>query len=370
LLIGLFGLAVSMLSFGLSRTFLSLVVSRCLCGLLNGNIGVMKSVMGELTDSSNRAEGFSLMPVVWATGATLGPLMGGSLSNPAERFPDIFGGKFWKEYPYFLPCVTTSGFVFVGFAFTLIFFKETVPKRRTRTTSQSTLASDETPSSHSRDEPLSLRELLVYPVIISVSNYVYLAFLNISLNALLPLFLAMPLKIGGMGFNPATIGYIMGSYGALCGLFQAFYFAKIIRYFGERSVFVYGVSSFLPIFTLFPIMSITAQQHGVNAFTWICIGCMLVLMVFMDMAFGCIFMFVTASAPSKRSLGATNGLSQTTVSIARAIGPAMATSLFAVSVEHNLLRGYAVYAILFVLSCFAVLLGLRLPHEMWEEADD
>lgn len=32
----------------------------------------MKSVMGELTDSTNRAEGFSLMPVVWATGATLG----------------------------------------------------------------------------------------------------------------------------------------------------------------------------------------------------------------------------------------------------------------------------------------------------------
>jgi hypothetical protein len=32
----------------------------------------MKSAMGELTDSSNRAEGFSLMPVVWATGATLG----------------------------------------------------------------------------------------------------------------------------------------------------------------------------------------------------------------------------------------------------------------------------------------------------------
>lgn len=34
--------------------------------------GVMKSVMGELTDSSNRAEGFALMPVVWGAGATMG----------------------------------------------------------------------------------------------------------------------------------------------------------------------------------------------------------------------------------------------------------------------------------------------------------
>ena len=32
----------------------------------------MKSVMGELTDSTNRAEGFALMPIVWGLGATVG----------------------------------------------------------------------------------------------------------------------------------------------------------------------------------------------------------------------------------------------------------------------------------------------------------
>jgi len=36
------------------------------------SIGVMKSVMGELTDSTNRAEGFALVPVVWGFGATIG----------------------------------------------------------------------------------------------------------------------------------------------------------------------------------------------------------------------------------------------------------------------------------------------------------
>jgi len=35
-------------------------------------VGVMKSVMGELTDTTNRAEGFALMPVVWGFGATIG----------------------------------------------------------------------------------------------------------------------------------------------------------------------------------------------------------------------------------------------------------------------------------------------------------
>ena len=46
--------------------------SRCLHGMLNGNIGVMKSMMAELTDETNMARGFSLIPVTWAVGCTLG----------------------------------------------------------------------------------------------------------------------------------------------------------------------------------------------------------------------------------------------------------------------------------------------------------
>jgi hypothetical protein len=56
--------------------------------------------------------------------------------------------------------------------------------------------------------------------------------------------------------------------------------------------------------------------------------------------------FVTSAAPSKTSLGTLNGISQTTVSVIRAIGPATATSLFAVSIEKHLLGGWFVYAVL------------------------
>jgi MFS family permease len=80
-------------------------------------------------------------------------------------------------------------------------------------------------------------------------------------------------------------------------------------------------------------------------------------------------MYITASAPSKRSLGAINGLSQTTVSFGRAVGPALSTSLFSLSVEHNILGGYAVYAILLVFSGMALLLATKLPHEIWPEDD-
>ena len=85
---------------------------------------------------------------------------------------------------------------------------------------------------------------------------------------------------------------------------------------------------------------------------------------------GTIFMYVTASAPNKRSLGATNGLAQTTVSVARALGPAFSTSLFSFSLEQNILGGFGVYALLFVLSIGAVFLATRLPSKLWDEDDE
>jgi len=51
LLIGPLGLAITMFTFGLSRTFLPLVISRCLQGTFNGNIGVSKSVVAEVRQS-------------------------------------------------------------------------------------------------------------------------------------------------------------------------------------------------------------------------------------------------------------------------------------------------------------------------------
>jgi hypothetical protein len=46
--------------------------SRCLNGMLNGNLGVIKSMIAELTDETNVARGFSLMPMARALGYVIG----------------------------------------------------------------------------------------------------------------------------------------------------------------------------------------------------------------------------------------------------------------------------------------------------------
>ena len=38
----------------------------------NDDLGVMKSIMGELTDSTNRAQGYALLPAVSCFGVTIG----------------------------------------------------------------------------------------------------------------------------------------------------------------------------------------------------------------------------------------------------------------------------------------------------------
>lgn len=97
-------------------------------------------------------------------------------------------------------------------------------------------------------------------------------------------------------------------------------------------------------------------------------------------------MFITASAPP-HALGATNGLAQTAVSAARAVGPVVATSLFSVSLgwrynyerEHaqgwggwvrGLLGANMVYVFVVALSCVAVWVGGMLPDTLDESPDE
>ena len=115
--------------------------SRCLNGMLNGNIGVMKSMLAELTDETNVARGCSLMSITWAVGGTVGsdililsrllvnvwiarPFIGGVLSRPQDRWPNVFSHPFWGKYPYFLPCLATSAYGLVLFSVAAISLKE------------------------------------------------------------------------------------------------------------------------------------------------------------------------------------------------------------------------------------------------------
>ncbi|KAI6123310.1 MFS multidrug-resistance DHA1 sub-family [Pisolithus thermaeus] len=382
LLTGLFGLSLSMYSFGLSKTFVGLVLSRALSGALNGNIGVTKSMMAEITDETNLAQAYAYTPIAWSSGSTLGPLIGGFLFRPADRFPNVFGHvKFFREYPYSLACAIPATFTAIAWIVTFLFLKETLPNTISlrqlieskfyqrkfdqvaleSPMSSTTLATSEDAESR----PLPLRALLIPRVLIAAGNYAALSTIDITFRAVQPLFYATPIELGGLGLDPPLIGNILAVYGILSGLFQILFFASLHDQFGSKVVYTVSVSCGIPLVLTFPVINFLARVYGLNWAVWCVIGMQIACAVLLNIGFSCIFIYIAAASPNRGCLGATNGLAQVLVSIMRSIGPASAASMFSLSIKAAA-HAWFVYCYLLVVVVIGIGASLLLPRKLWE----
>ncbi|EIW79412.1 MFS general substrate transporter [Coniophora puteana RWD-64-598 SS2] len=367
MLVGLIGSCLSIFAFGLSRTFAALLISRCISGMLNGNAGVMKSMIGDLTDSTNMSQAFALLPIVFCTGGTLSPLIGGTLAHPEQRWPHLFSGKFWYDYPYFLPCAVSGILVALFTLIMAIWLKEV----RKPIAAEPSSSSDVEQAAPQTETSLPLRALMIPSVIYPVANYGMLSLADMCFLALFALFFASPIDVGGLGFPPSIIGTLLGLLGLVDAVVQTLFFARVVERLGAKTTFRVGVFALFPLFFLFPVLNWVIVWNGGERtpLLWVLITLQLSLVLLMDMSYACIFMLITAAAPNKRTLGAVNGLGQTVASTARAISPAMVTSIFAASKQYNLLGGNLVYVFMLgVILAFFILSG-HLPEPPEEKQD-
>ncbi|KAI9453853.1 MFS general substrate transporter [Lactarius psammicola] len=392
LLLGLAGSVVSTILFGLSRSFWALVLSRCLNGVLNGNLGVIKSMIAELTDETNVARGFSLLPMARAAGYMIGPFIGGVLSRPQDHWPDRFSHPFWAEYPYFLPCLVAAAYALISFVVTAMYLEEVgflkiwgrsrantslktlecSPSTKVQSTnanldiSQKKKGTSQVPK-QDPEMPLPLRALLTRPVLVSVSSYAMLALLDMAAMALIPLVWATPVELGGLNLNPASIGLWMSGYGCLNGIVQFTLFPRVVARLGPGRVFLTSVAAYVLIYTMFPFENLAARAR--SATVWLLVVLQLASICITDMGFNSVFMFIAAAAPNKRSLGATNGLAQTVVAVQRMVAPAAAASLFAFSLANDILGGNFTYVVLLSVVCFGLGVAAQLPRHTWRHGE-
>ena len=101
IILGSVGTVLSILMFGFSTSLWWAILSRFLSGLLNGNLGISKSLIGEISNSQTQAQSFGLMGVGWAIGSILGASFGGLLARPAVKWPHAFGETIFERFPYF-----------------------------------------------------------------------------------------------------------------------------------------------------------------------------------------------------------------------------------------------------------------------------
>ncbi|KIJ62892.1 hypothetical protein HYDPIDRAFT_176319 [Hydnomerulius pinastri MD-312] len=344
MLIGLFGLALSMLSFGVSTQFWMLVLSRCAEGALNGNVGVTKSVMAEITDESNMAQGFAFLPMIWSTGTIIGPLIGGVLAHPEQRWPQSFGRlAFFRKHAYFLPCLAAASFSISAFVLTLIFLRE----------------------AKQSSSGVPIRSILIKRVVAPIINYGFLAFVDQSVMVLQPLMYSTSIDLGGLSLSTSMIGIIMCAWGIANGFIQIFAFPPLLRKLGPRKLYTLSFAFYLVALATFPLMSLLAKRSGsVDWKVWVVLVAQLIAYLVAYNAYGCIFICVNNGTPNREALGATNGLAQTTASTMRAIAPSASSSLFSLSLEHNLVGGTAVYWILCVVVVGGLVAGTQLPSQL------
>ncbi|KAL1932654.1 hypothetical protein VTP01DRAFT_8332 [Rhizomucor pusillus] len=367
LLNGLFGTMIGILMFGLSKSFYWALFCRSLCGLLNGNVGIMKSMVSELTiehDEEQRARAFSLLPLMFGLGSIIGPVLGGLLSNPVQNYPDIFGKggfltEFLTEYPYFLPCFISSVITLCGLIFSYFFLEETLstiidasknnmqqeqspllgPKQQQSDYNtfddnrnnevSSSVSSASTSTLTNFNQAPSLRECITVPVLTVCLTYGLFSYQAIFYDELFPIWTGSARDHGGLGFISKEIGIALAYSGCVTLTVQLFVLPKLTKRFG-----------FVPLFrcVLFVLIFLYAVQgtvrylyalpdvHGqTQTKFWVWPGLMLsttIKTLCTTIAFLASTILTNNAAPRLDALGTVNGFSQCCASGMRALGPA------------------------------------------------
>ncbi|KAH8832917.1 MFS general substrate transporter [Flagelloscypha sp. PMI_526] len=307
LLIAPLGLAGAMLAFGASQVFWLLVVARGFQGAFNGDIGVTKTVMGEITDSSNRASVIALIPPMWSTGMLIGPLIGGVFSFPADHWPNT--------------------------------------------------------DDDDDAEPPSAWDMFKIPAVASVLiNYGALAFVDMSMLALQPLFWSTSIENGGLGFTALRIGTINSIFGLPNALFQMLIIPRVFKRFGPRTLGIVAMIGSVITISLYPLEHWVTKRRGeFGGIGWVVLIAQLIAQTSVFSGYASLQWYLVEVAPTPITLGTIQGLGQTFAVIGRAIAPPTSTSLFAVSIERHLFSGYFVFVLIGLLQVLAVRGAFFLP---------
>lgn len=119
---------------GMSQTLWMVLASRAMIGLMNGNVGIIRTMVAEIVPERElQPRAFSIMPLVWTIGSIFGPAFGGALARPAEKHPGLFGDStFLRKFPFALPNLAAACFFIVGIVTGVLFLEETLVTQKGR----------------------------------------------------------------------------------------------------------------------------------------------------------------------------------------------------------------------------------------------
>jgi len=419
LLSGLFFSMVTVVMFGFSSSMHWAIVTRFLSGFLNGNIGVSKTMLGEISTSATQARAFSYFGFTVGVGGIVGPLIGGALSKPSEKYPSLFGGSsLLAEYPYCLPNLIVGAFSMIGliagffllpeskkwspnekqFKLGTLFSKGSANKQKftklremsvelSSSSTAVTLSDDVTSSDDESvseeeqttpDTKLSVRQRLDIlrrdrGVVISCGLYGFIGLMYVFYEEMSPYWAFLDVENGGLGYTSTEIGIYI-SIGCVIGiLFQLLVYPKIANKLGILKAFRLGGFLTLPGLVLLPqvpsiSLALTSNRNlGTNPLTWILLICaILFIQIGGELLFVCVMIAISNSAVPEM-MGTVNGLAQTFVALTRSAAPVAGSSLLSWSLTNGLsfpLNYQFPFLVLVVMGAGVTFLSLLAPPSL------
>ncbi|CAO3587992.1 unnamed protein product [Absidia cylindrospora] len=390
ILIGLSSTTLSMLLFGFSKSYAFAITIKFLSGLMDGNIGVIKSMIQENTmhcTQEQRARAFSFLQVTFGAGSVVGVMIGGLLYDPIATFPGLFEYSerlryFVMIYPAFLPCFASACISFIGLLFGAVFLKETlvvtpaIDQEQDETTpllnsttkmntnyqnSPSTSETDNAVISHPNsftNMTSKLKKSLTGPVLLICSTYGMIAFQNVFYDTLFIIWSPAFIDQGGIGLTFIQMSLILTISGVVTLVTQLVFFHKLVYYFGTLkllhwtlliSIVVFSTQGFTRLLYYLPI-----DVPNTTSLGWIVWSAaateMVVKTICQTIMMTSSVMLINDSAPTLDSLGTINGFSLCIAALTRAAGPALCGFIWSSTTSGtnipSFMQPYIVWAIL------------------------
>ncbi|KAN0102221.1 MFS general substrate transporter [Hyaloscypha variabilis] len=402
ILIGLSGTAISVLGFGFSKSFYQAMFFRTVGGALNGNVGVMRTMISEIVrEKKYQSRAFLLLPMTFNVGVIIGPILGGLLADPAGSYPKLFGNIAWlKKYPYAAPNIVSAFFllcailgIFFGLEETLdsIRHKEDLGTKIVRKVSQLFRPRRSSEYSHEYSavpgtptdlelspkprqkvtprwkQKLPFRRIFTYNVISTLIAHSLMATHLGTFNNLWYVFLSTPVAppstprklpfvfTGGLGMPPRDVGFAMAVLGVIGICMQLFIYPRVNARLGTVKSWRIFLAAFPIAYILVPFLSIVpsrspapAEKDGI----WVWISLCFVLFIQVTgrtFALPATTILVNNASPHPSVLGTMHGIAQSMSSAARTLGPALGGKMYGVG-----LKGGVVGAVFWGLSAVAV----------------
>ncbi|KAI0097317.1 major facilitator superfamily transporter [Nemania sp. FL0031] len=338
------GVSVSMALFGMTKTIWQMILFRCTAGVFAGTIVTVRTMISENSTRQTQARAFSWFAVAGNVGIFVGPLIGGALADPATQYPGVFGGVwFFEEFPYALSTIVVGIIGLTSVLTSALFLEETLHRN----------AKPDTETSGAASGPASTRDLIKSPGVgIVLYNYGHVMFLAFAYTALVPVFWATRVSLGGLGFTPLLISLFMGLTGISQSVWLLAFFPPLQRRIGTNGVMRLCGNAYPFFLGIMPVLNALLRLHtkAGDVTFWILGPLSLALGTGVSMAFTAAQLALNDVSPSQETLGMLNALALTMTSGLRSFSPALFASLFAIGAGNQFFYGYFVWVIMVILA--------------------